>query len=78
MATFLGSKSPRGEPCIERSGCPAQLRVALEGPPHRKTLVRVQATCALGATTTAEVFRKWIQATSALGATTMAEVFRTE
>ena len=35
-ATFLGSKSPKKVPCIERSGCPAQLRVALEGPPHCK------------------------------------------
>ena len=37
LGYFFGLKGAKEKPCIERSGCPAQLRVALEGPPHKKT-----------------------------------------
>ena len=37
LGYFFGPKGAKRKPCIERSGCPAQLRVALEGPPRKTT-----------------------------------------
>ena len=34
LGYFFGLKGTKKQPCIERSGCPAQFRVALEGPPQ--------------------------------------------
>ena len=38
LGYFFGLKGTKKKPCIERSGCPAQLRVALEGPPQKRLL----------------------------------------
>ena len=38
LGYFFGLKGTKKKPCIERPGCPAQLRVALEGPPQKRLL----------------------------------------